>query len=295
LVPHKRKIVGWFHQKTVIVITPSFQKPPRRINMKVFDKVIVVTGAGSGIGRALVLELLMKGAEVAAVDIKEESLKETMELAKEAGKRLSIHIANITDRSRIEALPEEVIKAHKRVDAIINNAGIIQPFVPVADLDYPTIDRMMNVNFYGAVYMVKSFLPHLMKRPEAHIVNISSMGGFLPVPGQTVYGASKAAVKLFTEGLHSELVKTNVKVTLVMPGGVATNIMANAGIKTPAMDEKKSAKYKLLMPGEAAKIIVKAMEKDQYRVLAGSDARFMDKFYRLCPKKAAAMIAKRLG
>ena len=123
----------------------------------------------------------------------------------------------MSDKAAAEALPQQVIDRFGAVDGIINNAGIIQPMVPVADLDYGVIQKVLNVNFYGVLYLTKAFLPHLKARPEAHIVNTSSMGGFLPVPGQTIYGASKAAVKLFTEGLWSELADTNVKVTVVFP------------------------------------------------------------------------------
>ncbi len=112
------------------------------------------------------------------------------------------------------------------VDGIINNAGIIQPFVRVNDLSYDAIESVINVNFYGTLYMVKTFLPHLLRRPEAHIVNISSMGGFLPVPGQTIYGAQKLPW-FQTEGLHSELKDTNVRVTVVFLGAINTNITMN--------------------------------------------------------------------
>lgn len=144
--------------------------------MKVQGKVVVVTGGGSGMGRALVLQLLGKGARVAAVDLNAASLQETARLA-QAGERLSTHVLNITQREAVEALPAEVIARHGAVDGLINNAGIIQPFVRVNDLDYSAIERVMNVNFYGTLYMIKAFLPHFLQRPEAHIVNISSPSG----------------------------------------------------------------------------------------------------------------------
>ena len=118
----------------------------------------------------------------------------------------------------MEKLLNESLALHPGVDGIINNAGIIQPFVRLNDLSYESIERVINVNLYGTLYMIKTFLPHLLTRPEAHIVNISSMGGFLPVPGQTIYGASKAAVKLLSEGLHSELMNTHVMVTVAISG-----------------------------------------------------------------------------
>ena len=200
--------------------------------MKLAGKVLVVTGAGSGIGRAVALAALRRGATVAAVDLNPATLDETAKLAAADG-RLSTHALNITDRDAVEALPGEVAAAHGRVDGIVHCAGIIQPFVRLQDLDYDTIDRVFAVNWSGTLYLTKSFLPVLLARPEAHIVNIASMGGFLPVPGQTVYGASKAAVKLLTEGLHAECAGTNVHVTAVFPGGGATNITTNSGVSIP--------------------------------------------------------------
>lgn len=161
--------------------------------MRANGKTIVVTGGGNGIGRELVLQLLSKGARVAALDISEEGLAETTRRAGDGAERLSTHVANIADRAAVEALPATIIEAHGQIDGLMNVAGIIQPFVKVNELDYAAIERVMNVNFWGVMHMVKAFLPHLLARPSAHIVNISSMGGFLPVPGQSVYGASKAA------------------------------------------------------------------------------------------------------
>ena len=155
--------------------------------MKATGKVIVVTGGGSGMGRALVLKLLQMGARVAAVDLNETTLKETASLAGAQQDKLSIHVASVSDRAAVDALPEAVIAAHGAVDGVINNAGIIQPFVRVNDLQYDAIERVLNVNLYGVIYMTKAFLPHLLQRPEAHIVNVSSMGGFFPVPGQKAY------------------------------------------------------------------------------------------------------------
>ena len=264
--------------------------------MKVQNKVVLVTGGGNGIGRELVLSLLSRGASVAAVDINETALQETVELAGSKSDNLSTHIVNITNKDAVAALPEQIIAKHGAIDGIINNAGIIQPFERIKDLDYAVIERVMNVNFYGTLYMTKEFLPHLLKRPEAHITNISSMGGFLPVPGQTVYGASKAAVKLFTEGLRSELLNTNVKVTVVFPGAIGTNIVANSGVEqTPTPETGNGQRsIKPLAPSKAAQIIIDGIEKDRYRVLVGSDSAFMDLIYRISPKRAANFIFKQM-
>ena len=264
--------------------------------MKVQNKVIVITGGGNGIGRELVLNLLSKDASVAAVDINESALRETVELAGNKKGKLSRHIVNITNKEAVAALPEEVISRHGVVDGIINNAGIIQPFVKVKDLDDDVIERVMNVNFYGTLYMTKAFLPYFLTRPEAHITYLSSMGGFLPFPGQTVYGASKAAEKLFTEGLHSELLNTNVRVTVVFPGAIGTNIAANSGVAIGPRPENgnRQRSIKPLAPSKAAQIIIDGIEKNRYRVLVGSDAAFMDFISRVSPERAANFIFKQM-
>ena len=262
--------------------------------MNVKDKNLVVTGGGNGIGRELVLNLLAKGAHVAAVDINPAALQETASLAGQWKAALSTHVIDITDRATVEALVDQVIAEHGAVDGIINNAGIIQPFVRLNELTYHQLQRVLDVNFYGSLYMIKAFLPRLLERPVAHITNVSSMGGFLPVPGQTVYGASKAAVKLLTEGLYSELLGTNVRVTLVYPGAIGTNIAVNSGIEIPGGSESIRGSIKQLAPEKAAQIIVDAIEKDRYSVLVGPDARLMDLLYRLSPKMAAGFIYKQM-
>jgi short-subunit dehydrogenase len=259
--------------------------------MKVRGKTIVVTGGGSGMGREMVLLLLKKGASVAAVDVNQAALQETAALASAYQGRLSIHVVDITDREAVAALPEAVIQAHGAVDGVINNAGIIQRFVRINDLDLKDMQRVFDVNFWGMVYMTKTFLPYLLKRPEAHIVNTASMGGFLPVPSQTAYGASKAAVSLFTDGLHAELLETSVRVTAVYPGATATNIAANAGIDINVAEMlKKHPAIKMTTASDAAEIILRGMEKNKYHVLVGTDARVMDFVRRLMPERAARLI-----
>lgn len=265
--------------------------------MRAAGKTIAVTGGGNGIGRELVLNLLSRGSRVAAIDINEAGLAETTTLAGDKAVNLSTHAVNISDRTAVEALPAAIIEAHGQLDGLINCAGIIQPFVNVNDLDYGSIERVMNVNFWGVVNMTKSFLPHLLERPAAHLVNVSSMGGFMPFPGQSIYGASKAAVKLLTEGLHSELMDTNVAVTTVFPGAIATDISKNSGLDTPTVSEateQDKPKMKMTLPSEAARIIVEAMEKDAYRCMIGNDAKLLDRMSRLMPERAAGFIYKQM-
>lgn len=264
--------------------------------MNMQGKTIVVTGGGSGMGRELVLLLLKKGAKVAAVDINEEALKETASLAGGDQSRLSLHHVNITDRAAVLALPEAVIQAHGAVDGIINNAGIIQKFVRINDLDFSDIERVFNVNFWGVINMVKAFLPHLLKRPEAYIANTSSMGGFLPVPGQSAYGASKAAVSLLSDGLHSELIDTNVHVSTIFPGAIATNITTNSGVDTSQMERAAGdRRMKTTTAEDAAQIILEGLEKNQYHIMVGSDAKMMNRLQRLMPERAAKMINSKMG
>jgi short-subunit dehydrogenase len=262
--------------------------------MKVLNKVIVVTGGGSGMGRELVLNLLVRGAKVIALDINKTALEETLVLAGNNKEKLATYTLDITNKESVEQCVYKILAEHDRVDGLINNAGIIQPFIKVNELGYDAIERVMNVNFYGTLYMTKTFLPHLLTRPEAHIVNVSSMGGFLPVPGQTIYGASKAAVKLLTEGLHSELMDSNVKVTIVFPGAVNTNITKNSGLNNPKQSTTGNKQVKILSPVKAAQIIIDGMERNQYRILVGNDARILDWFYRLNPKSAAKFIASKM-
>lgn len=264
--------------------------------MNIKNKTIVVTGGGNGMGRELVLHLLAKGAKVAAVDISESALLELTALASDKIGNLSTHLLNITDNTAVSKFPEQVITRHGQVDGIINNAGIIQPFVRINSLDFSAIERVMNVNFYGTLYMIKAFLPHLLKRPEAQIVNISSMGGFLPVPGQSVYGASKAAVKLLTEALYAELINTHVKVSVVFPGAIGTNIMANSGIESPKSSESdaQKSKFKPLPPAKAAEIIIDGMEKNKVWIYVGNDSKFLNFLYRLSPSYATKFISKQM-
>src|SRR5690606_29092562 len=178
------------------------------------------------------LELLRRNARVAAADVRGDSLAQTLEMAA-AGDRLTTHVVDITDRDAVHAFPDQVIAGHGAVDATVNVAGIIQPFVKLNDLDYEAIERVIDINLYGTIHVVKAFLPLLLKRPVAHLANVSSMGGYLPVPGQTIYGASKAAVKLMTEGLYAELIDTNVGVSVIFPGAIATQITSNSGVDIP--------------------------------------------------------------
>ncbi|MGR0318211.1 SDR family NAD(P)-dependent oxidoreductase [Agromyces sp. ZXT2-3] len=262
--------------------------------MDISNKVFVVTGAGNGIGRETTLRLLAQGASVAGVDLSEAGLAETARLA-DAGARFSQHPVNITDREAVAGLPGAVEAAHGAADGIVNIAGVIQQFVKVVDLPFSEIDKVMNVNFGGVMNMCKAFLPTLLARPEAAILNVASMGSYAPVPGQAVYGASKAAVKLLTEALYAELLDTNVKVTVVFPGAIGTDIAANSGVSLAGEASTDTAAYKTTSPAIAADVIVGAIEKGRFRATIGSDAAAMDRLSRLNPRFATTLIAKQMG
>lgn len=259
--------------------------------MQLSGKTFVVTGAGSGIGRATALQLLGRGAKVAAVDVHADALEQTATLAR-AGHRLSLHPMDISDLSAVGALPDVVLDHHGQVDGVLNIAGIIQPFDPVMDLPLAVAEKVMSVNFWGTYYLTTTFLPLLVKRPEAVVVNTSSMGALVPVPGQGVYGASKAAVSLFTECLYAELKDTSVAVTLVIPGAIGTNIATNSGVEAPTMPDGKTPK--MTSADEAAHQIIEAVREDTFRVLIGGDARMLDRMSRVAPVKAIGIVADRM-
>lgn len=257
--------------------------------MNISDKVALVTGAGSGMGRQITLELVRRGASVVAVDMHQSALEETCSLAGSLSSKISMVTLNVTDKAAVDALPSKV----GEIDILINNAGIIQPFVPIKDLAVDDAKRVMDVNFYGPLYLIKAFLPGLLARPQAHILNVSSMGAYAPVPGQSVYGASKAAVKLMTEGLRSELMGTNVGVTVVFPGAVNTNITTNSGLAMPEVGAD-APKFKSLDADIAAKMMVDAIVKNKPRITVGKDATMMDRLSRLNPVFAANLIYKQM-
>ena len=267
--------------------------------MKAAGKVVVVTGAGNGMGREVTLELLRRGAKaVVAIDVNQDFLNETVQLAGEHGSKISTHVVDITDRAQVEALPAAVASAHGQVDGLINVAGIIHPFKPVGELSFELIERVFNVNFTGTLNMIKAFLPALLARPEAQITNISSMGSYVPVPGQTAYGASKGALNLLTDGMRSELADTSVGVNKVFPGAIGTNIAGNSHAFTEEQMKamaSRASKVKVLAPAVAGSIIVDAFESNVFQAFAGSDAKFMWRLSRFAPVKAANIIRKNMA
>ncbi len=256
------------------------------------DKVVVVTGAGNGVGRELTLRLLSRGAKVACVDIDANGLKETLLLASGCQGRVSGFEADITDSDMVEALPGKIAAQLGPVDALVNNAGVIHPFLHVNETGYGTIEKVMRVNFFGTLNMTKAFLPGLCTRDSAYIVNISSAGALAPMPGETVYGASKAAVRLLTEGLRYELRQSGVRVMAVFPGGINTDIIRNSGVTVASSIDGLRARlaFLLLTPQKTAERIITGMEKNRTRLVLGIDAAAMDLFSRISPRIAPRVL-----
>jgi NAD(P)-dependent dehydrogenase (short-subunit alcohol dehydrogenase family) len=264
--------------------------------MQIADKVFVVTGAGNGIGREVTLELLRRGGRVAGVDLSADGLAETVRLSGVRDRRITTYPMSVSDRAAVEALPDRVVADHGTVDGVLNIAGIIQRFVHVEELSIEEIEKVMAVNFWGTLYMDKTFLPVLKKRPQAALLNVSSMGGLVPVPGQGAYGASKGAVKLLTETLYAELRGSSVAVTVVFPGAVGTNITGNSGVEVPGMDQVMASGKtpKTTAPDDAARQIVDAVAKGQFRLLIGNDAKMLDRMSRVTPTRAITTVADQM-
>ena len=244
-------------------------------------KVCVVTGAGSGIGQALAVELARSGAKVAISDVDLEGLAVTEERLKAIGAPVKSDRLDVTEREAFEVYADEV-KAHfGKVNQIYNNAGIA--FAGDVEVSqYKDIERVMDVDFWGVVNGTKSFLPHLIESGDGHVVNVSSLFGIFAVPGQAAYNAAKFAVRGFTEALRQEmqLAKHPVKVTTVHPGGIKTGIVRNMtvveGIDHAKLTNTFDKRLAGTTPEKAAKVILEAVRKNKARVLVGPDAKVLD-------------------
>ena len=259
----------------------------RSVRMEGFaGKVCVVTGAGSGIGQALAVELGRSGAKLAISDVDTEGLAVTEERLKAIGAPVKADRLDVTEREAFELYAGAVKEHFGKVNQIYNNAGIAYS----GDIEvssYKDIERIMDVDFWGVVNGTKSFLPHLIESGDGHVVNVSSLFGIFSVPGQAAYNAAKFAVRGFTEALRQEMAvaKHPVKVTCVHPGGIKTAIARNAtaaeGIDVQKMANAFDKKLAKTSPEKAAKIILEAVRKDRARVLVGADAKILDVFVRI--------------
>lgn len=253
--------------------------------MNFAGRVAVVTGAGSGIGRATACAMARRGARLALADVDGDAVAE---VAREIGAAATHHTLDVTDRAAVAALPAAVMAAHGRVDLLMNNAGVALGGT-FAQVDAADFDWLMDVNFGAVVRMTRAFLPLLHASDDARIVNVSSIYGIICPPGQAAYAASKFAVRGFSNVLRHELEGSTVQVAVVHPGGVATNIAKRARVPAGApadeVERGRRAMEKLLrMPPErAGEIIVRGIERDRARILVGSDAKAAALLERLVP------------
>ena len=261
--------------------------------MKVIGKTVLITGAGSGIGQALVIALIKKGARVVAIDINEIGLGESKRLSGAVANNYKSYVLDITDRQAVTHIIGNIAFDFAFVDILINNAGIIQSSVGINELGINTAERIMAVNFTAAFNLIKVLLPFLLKRKEGHIVNIASMGTCAQVSGQSFYKASKAALAALSEGLTAELSGTNIGVSTIFPGSIKTNIAANSGLKKSELNFNRG-KTKMTPPARAADLIIRAIEKGSPRLVIGSDAKSMDYRSRLNPLYEQKLIAQQL-
>jgi hypothetical protein len=263
-------------------------------------KVAAVTGAGSGIGQALALELARSGAAVAISDVDTEGLAQTEEQLKAIGASVRSDRLDVTEREAFQLYADQINEHFGKVNQIYNNAGISY----TGDVDisqFKDIERVMDVDFWGVVNGTKAFLPHLVASGDGHIVNVSSLFGLMSMPGQAAYNAAKFAVRGFTEALRQEMVLNGdpVKVTSVHPGGIKTAIARNAiaaeGVNIQAQSKFFDKRLASTTPQRAAQIILDAVHKNKARVLVGPDAVVLDLIVRITGSGYQRLFAPVIG
>jgi short-subunit dehydrogenase len=262
-----------------------------------------VTGAASGIGRALALELARRGCDLALADRDEAGLHAVAaEIAREGKRKVTTHRVDVGEPAEIAAFAHAATSAHPALNIVINNAGVAL-LGQFGEIDQAQMDWLFNINFWGVVHSTRAFLPHLSQKPEAHVVNLSSIFGIVAPPGQTAYAAAKFAVRGFSESLRHELQTAGspIRLSVVHPGGVATDIVRNSRTGVAVTDNERRAQsierfdaVAKTTPAAAALRIIKGIEKNQPRILIGYDARMMDLLQRFRPATYWPVLARRI-
>ena len=266
------------------------------------NKLVVITGAAGGIGSALARGFAARGAHLALVDINPEAVATIGATLQSAGHTVSVHVANVADPSSLAQARAEILAQHGRVDVLVNNAGITV-FAQLEATESAELERVLDVNLRGVIHGCKLFLPDLRARPQAHIVNISSMAALAGMPWQAIYCASKYAVRGFTAALRAELSRTSIGVTCVLPGATRTNIVGAAATRNP---ELRAAMSKLLLahgypPDWLARKLVRAVRRNRAELCVGPDSWMLAAAVRACPllvrgsMRALVWVADRRG
>jgi len=269
------------------------------------DKVVVVTGVGSGIGRELVIQLKKQGAKLAINEFDKNKLSETIKLLGGASASLIAQDFDVSDRAAVYDFANKT-KAHfGHVDCVINNAGVALGTVTTEDIDYKDFEWIVGINMWGMIYGTKAFLPIIKQQAEGSITNVSSVFGLFGVANNTAYCTTKFAIRGFTESLRMEMhaYSPHVVISSVHPGGIKTNIARSAKTPIGAENESELTRQKnieeveeafITTPSQAAKTIIKGIKQKKERILIGSDARKMDKMVRLFPVKYTDMLLKQI-
>jgi NAD(P)-dependent dehydrogenase (short-subunit alcohol dehydrogenase family) len=251
-------------------------------------KVVAVTGAGSGIGRALCQDLVARGAHVALSDVNEEELAETV-ASLDGGTKVTSYRVDVSDRAAVEAYAAEVKAQHGGADVIINNAGVVAR-ASIEKCSYEDLECVLGVNLRGVIHGTKAFFPLMRERGGGHIVNIASINAFVPFPFNGLYNMSKYAVHGLNETLAQELAGDTIRVTGVYPGGVKTNIV-ESGRHVSKAQVQEFARRARTEPAEAARVILNAVEKDKQHVFVGTDAKVLAAAKRVAPATTLAFVA----
>jgi NAD(P)-dependent dehydrogenase (short-subunit alcohol dehydrogenase family) len=263
-------------------------------------KIAVVTGAGSGIGRALAGELARQGCHVALADVSEAGLAGTLDRLRGLPVNVTTHLVDVANRPEVEALAADVVERHGAAHILVNNAGVAVA-ERAENIPYEDFEWLMGINFWGVVYGCTAFLPHLRAAGEGHIVNVSSVFGLISVPTQAAYNASKFAVRGYTEALGQELAGSRISVSCVCPGGIRTAIVRNARVPDASgtMPDKKelAGTFENLArtsAEEAGSTIVRGIIENRKRILIGPDARLISLIVRLFPVSYPAFLKRLL-
>ncbi len=266
--------------------------------MRLAGRTAVVTGAASGIGRAIAVSLSRRGCNLALADVDEVGMAETAKLVHRV--RVSRHRLDVADRIGVAHFPDIVAAEHGGVDVLVNNAGVAVggTFEQVSDEDF---EWLFEINFWGVVRMTRAFLPLLRASEDARVVNVSSVYGLVAPPEQTAYSASKFAVRGFSEALRHELDGSGIGVSVVHPGGIATSIVKNARVPASVTEDeiaRRHEKYRKLLclpPEIAGETIVRGIERRDSRILIGSDAKVISLISRLWPVSYWKVLVRRAG